>query len=210
MKFLLGGIPENADFHPEQGGWQRLREPGPVVMQILGLPIGLGVVIVLGLAVAWLGMLDFEHVHPAVMLLVLVGMIPLHECVHLLAHPRMGRSPHSIVGFWPATLLFFAHYDHQLSRNRFVLILAAPFLVVSVMPLFVCGLAGWRWGWVALLSMWNGLCAYGDLFGVLLVIWQVPRRALVRNRGYWTWWILREDLAAQNTPARDEPPPEEP
>jgi len=55
MRFLLGKVPENPDFHPEQGGWQRLREPGPVVMQVLGLPLGIGVVIVLALAAAWLG-----------------------------------------------------------------------------------------------------------------------------------------------------------
>jgi len=31
-----------------------------------------------------------------------------------------------------------AHYRDELSRNRFMLILAAPFLVLSVVPLILC------------------------------------------------------------------------
>ena len=68
MKFRLGKIPPNPDFHPEQEGWRPLREPGPIVMQLVGLPIGVAVVVVLGAAAALLGMANLWKVHPAMIL----------------------------------------------------------------------------------------------------------------------------------------------
>jgi hypothetical protein len=191
MKLHLGRIPSNLGFHPERDGWRPLREPGPILMQVLALPIAGVVFVVLGGAAVLLGMADFWNVHPGVLLLILVGIVPVHEMLHLLAHPGMGRSPDSIVGFWPATLLFFVHYDESLPRNRFLLILGLPFGVLSVLPLVVCGLAGWHWPWVGVVSVWNGVMSCGDLFGMLILALQVPRRATVRNQGYRTWWILR-------------------
>ena len=39
MKFKLGPIPENFDFNPETDGWMAIREPSPIWLQFLGLPI---------------------------------------------------------------------------------------------------------------------------------------------------------------------------
>ena len=48
MKFHVGAIPENKDFHPESEGWSGIREPGPWMVQFLSIPMGLAVVILLG------------------------------------------------------------------------------------------------------------------------------------------------------------------
>jgi hypothetical protein len=207
MRFRLGRVPSTPGFHPEQGGWRRLREPGPLLMQVLALPVAGVVFVVLGAVAVLLGMAHFREVHPAAYLLILVGIIPVHEGLHVLAHPEQGRSPDSIVGFWPKTLLFYAHYDQVLTRNRMLLILLLPFLVLSVVPLAVCGLLGWHWSWVGVLSVWNGLLSCGDLFGVMIVAWQVPQAARVRNQGYRTWWTT-EEAAARQTGEADRLPDE--
>ncbi|MHC4404249.1 MAG: DUF3267 domain-containing protein [Planctomycetota bacterium] len=196
MKLRLGRIPPSPDFQPEMGGWHPLREPGPMLMQALAIPIAVAVLLALGGAATWLGMPRFWEAHPLLLAVIVVGVIPVHELIHVAAHPGGGRSPYTYVGFWPATLLFYAHYDHVLTRNRMLLILLLPFLVLSVFPLVLCGLTGWRWNGAALLSVWNGVLASGDLFGSLIVTWQVPREAWVRNQGYRTWWTADESVAA--------------
>jgi hypothetical protein len=46
------------------------------------------------------------------------------------------------------------------------------------------------WRVVMLASVLNALVACGDLFGIGLLLWQVPRAATVRNQGWRTFWNL--------------------
>lgn len=188
MKLHIGPVPLNERFRPEQDGWRPLREPTPVLMQFLAAPIGLVTGVALAAASGLLGFFNSPLDEPAWLLVVVVGTIPVHEVVHMLVHPRQGRSADSILGVWPSMLLFYAHYDHVLTRNRLLLILAMPFLVLSVAPLPLCWLLGFDALWVAVLAIWNGVCSCGDLLGVLIIGWQLPRTAVVRNQGYYTWW----------------------
>src|SRR2546422_8405255 len=131
MRFHVGPPPQSPEFTPEPGGWNKLREPGAWVMQLLALPIA-ALTGVLLLAAVWL--LGTVHAPsgggvPGIgdsagqVLAVFVALIPLHELIHVLAHPGNGLTPDSVLGVWPSRVLFYAHYMSALSRKRFLVIL---------------------------------------------------------------------------------------
>lgn len=191
MRFHLGQIPASEDFIPDEK-WRPMREPSPWMAQLVALPIGIAVFLVF--IVLWLRLTDLEvgtvnsEVFFLTGLLLWIPLIVVHELIHAMIHPQNGVSHHSILGFWPSKLMFYAHYDGELSRRRFVAILAMPFFAMSVLPFVVCWSLGLTNGYVAWISTWNALFANGDLFGILLLCLQVPSEAICRNQGWKTYW----------------------
>jgi hypothetical protein len=93
-----------------------------------------------------------------------------------------------MIGVWPARLLFYAYYDGVMSRNRFLLTFALPFLVLSLLPIPLIALTRWPSLELLFLSLINGAAASGDIIGIFLVAFQIPRGALIRNKGWRTFW----------------------
>lgn len=199
MKFHRGKIPES-DFKPDET-WTPLREPGPVVMQFCALPIGLIAAFVIGYG--WniilrdmppLRLVGREAIFGLIAFLVSTPlMIVLHEFIHAWVHPHFGRTDESAVGFWPSRLVFYAGFLGEHSRERFIAILIAPFLVITLLTLAVFAFAAPAFGTLAtylaaFISTFNALCSCADLFGISLLLWQVPRDAITRNLGWRTFW----------------------
>ena len=212
MRVHWGAIPEAVDFHPEADGWSPIHEPSPVLLQFIAVPLG---VIVVGLLAGILhfiaprGMcgngsgssLQSSEITVVFgsMMAVLVLFIPVHEIIHALIHPARGRTDKTIIGIWLSRLLFYAHYEGVLSRTRFLAVFAAPFVVLSLCPIPLIVLMD-VWGkWAAVemsltvLALVNALASAGDVLGMLLIAWQVPAAAVVRNRGWRTYWKLPAD-----------------
>jgi len=63
-----------------------------------------------------------------------------------------------------------------------------PTLVLTFLPLLLAGSFHIRSGWLLVISCLNALLAGGDIFGVLLLMIQVPASARVQNEGYKTYW----------------------
>jgi hypothetical protein len=197
MRFHFGAVPCSPDFVPD-ALWKPLREPSPWMVNLIALPIGIvaaGVV-----AVLWLAITPLQDVIPTMslpgFLVSFAGMVVVHELIHAAVHPRSGRSPHSIVGFWPSRGMFYAHYDGELTRTRFVAILLAPLVVISFVPLLVAAVAQVTSGWVAFISAFNTFLACADILGAGLVLFQIPATAIVRNQGWRTYWREHETPAA--------------
>lgn len=187
MRIKIGPIPESPEMPP--GNWTPLREFGPAVMQLFALPLGAvaGALVVL----LWLVATPVRD-EPYVSLLLLGGAVlllsPIHELVHAAIHPGFGISSRSVIGAWPARLLFYAHYDGVISRSRFIAILATPMLVITVLPLLICAVTQHGSVTLAFVSALNAIGAGGDMFGIILLLAQVPRGAKVFNRGWRTFW----------------------
>ena len=106
---------------------------------LLALPIG--VVAAVTVAALWFLVTPLRDITPAMslpaFLLLFAGFGVAHELSHALVHPKAGLSPHSILGFWPSRVSFYANYDGEMSRNRLVAILLMPLLTISIAPLLV-------------------------------------------------------------------------
>lgn len=201
MRFHVGPPPETPI--PKDEPWRPIREPGPILVQILALPVAL--VTLFFLFLLW-GLVPVSNVRGEIVgisgllgaLGVGLAVIAFHELLHALVMPGGWWSDRVLIGFWPQRLLFYAHYDGVMSRNRFLAVLLAPFLVLSLGPIGLAwsmtaggSISSWFLTVSFAVSLFNGLASCGDLLGVMLIGAQVPRKALVRNRGWHTFWRPR-------------------
>jgi hypothetical protein len=162
-------------------------------MQVLALPIGVAtgaIVAFLWFRITPLAELTGTISIPA-FLLSFAGIIVVHELIHAAIHPMAGRSPHSILGFWPSRMLIYAAYTGELTRNRFIATLLMPLVIISFLPLLIATVAQVTSGWAACVSALNALLACADILGAGMVLVQVPRTAIVRNQGWRTFWRER-------------------
>jgi Putative zincin peptidase len=189
MRWRIGQIPNNPGFTPDDS-WRSLREPSPWLLQLIAFPIGVACAFIVG----WLWFCltpargEAFAVSAGSFLLVFASVIIVHELIHAAVHPKAGTTPQSILGFWPSRMLFYAHYDGQLSRNRFLLILAMPFVVISLVPLLLAALVKVAPNWLVFASTINALLSCGDVVGIGLIFTQVPATAIVQNQGWRTYW----------------------
>jgi hypothetical protein len=203
MRFHYGAVPEDPHFSPEAEGWLAIREPGPWLLQLIALPVAVILLLLSGalLYLVFPRELLLNQSPPLTIsipiwpfLSILILIIPIHELIHAVCHPGWGFSSNSVIGLWLSRALFYAHYEGSMSRNRFLLIFAMPYIVLSLLPiplLAVSGILGWTPDTaltLAYLSLIGGILACGDVVGFWLVISQIPGSAIVRNKGWKTYW----------------------
>ena len=197
MKFRLGPLPEAPDFTPDES-WILLREPSLLGFQLRAIPIA--VVTTVALAVLWFLLTPVKHVIgtltfplPISMFIVyLLGVILIHELIHAFVHPKIGISENTVIGLWPSRMFIYTIYVGELTRNRCVAILIMPFTVISVVPLIFATITQSTSFWVAYVSILNGLLACGDILAAIMTGRYFPNGAIIRTKGWLTYWKPRE------------------
>ena len=110
-------------------------------MQIVAFPIGLMICVVVGGIALFclppgLRLNDRESVELFLLLpflVIVIFLIPVHELTHALFHPACGLSDKTIIGLWLSKGLFYAYYEGPMTRNRFLMVYAGPFVVLSLL-----------------------------------------------------------------------------
>ena len=191
MRLHWGAIPPSPDFIPDEI-WKPLKEPSCGLAQVISVPIGVAAAAVV--ALLWFAFTPLHEIKALFSLPRFLGLsvciLIVHELVHTAAHPFVGLSPRSIVGIWPSRLIGFAHYDGELSRNRFVTILLMPLVTITVLPLLLAAVIHTVSVWVAFASVLNALASAVDVLGAAMVLCQIPPNAILRNQGWRTYWKL--------------------
>jgi asparagine N-glycosylation enzyme membrane subunit Stt3 len=131
-----------------------------------------------------------------VLILTLILFIPLHELAHLIFHPGGGRSLQSMVILWPARFRVGVYYEGRMSRGRWSVMRAAPFLVFALLPALI--LATTRdiqmgpelSAALQLFLLLNALGSGADALALILVLRQVPSRAQLWFRGGSAYWRM--------------------
>lgn len=192
-KFVFGLPPEQPDLNFEAEGWKRLKEPSAAVScWLIGSPLA----VLLGLlfyemATRWAGFSMnqlFGQLGLCTFLAIMVMLIIVHELLHALAHPGCGWSPHTSFGFSPKAGAFWAHYAGPVSRERMLLLMVTPFLVLSLITLLIACLippVGMIAGFVAIL---NATFSAVDLFSCIIIMVSIPAGATVQNNGWPSYW----------------------
>ena len=191
MRFIFGAMPQCPEFDPKNQGWTSLREPGPGKIQLIAIVIAVFVGLLLQL-LFWLAganVLPLLNIRNApIGLAIMLGIIPVHELLHLSCFPRFGLSKKSFIGFWPRVFGVYVYYDGELSRNRAILISACPFVVLSIIPLLGSIVIPNVSVFIVAVSYLNCLLCSVDLISIFLLVRQVPSDALVRSKGYQSYW----------------------
>lgn len=197
MRFHYGPPPEDPDFQPDIQGWHPIREPGPVQVQLIALPVALGLFLLLGwITVRQTGLEPTSMLLSVETLFILLVLIPIHEGLHLLVQPGYGFSGDSIIGVWLSRAVIYASYLGAMSRSRFLACLVAPFTVLTVLPLVALlvlapvSSSGPPLKILTLVCLLNAIASAGDLVGLGLILAQVPRSAILRDKGWRTFWNL--------------------
>lgn len=202
MRLHWGSPPIDNDFQPEVEGWTPMREPSPLLLNVIALPVAF---VVGGLLIAGWTLANWSHVAPALQpaplndeqdlivflataVLGLAGLIVVHELLHALAYPKFGFTSDVLIGIWPTKLLFYAVSLGIVSRTRMLVVYLLPLLVLSVLPLVICLVLGISSNFLAVISVVNGMLASGDVAIVGMILWQIPADAEMKNKGWPTWW----------------------
>ncbi len=188
MKFKLGPLPENEDFHPSATGWCRLREPSPLLLHALAIPTAVGVMGLTFLCLRIFTPQDKLRIDMTLVWWAIPILIPVHELVHAITTPCCGLSDKTVVGFWPRKLLPYAIYTDALNRSRIIWLIVMPFLTLTVLPAIGMCMFGLGWPLLYHFILVNAGFSSGDILQVPIFCFQVPRHALVRNKGYKSYW----------------------
>jgi hypothetical protein len=207
MRFIFGAMPQDPEFDPKNQGWTSLREPGPGKIQLIAIVIAVLVALLLQL-LFWLAganISPLQNIRNApIGLGIMLGIIPIHELLHLLCFPCFGLNKKSIIGFWPRMFGPYVYYNGALSRNRVMLISACPFIVLSIIPLLVSICTADIHVVIVAVSYLNGLSCGVDLLNILLLVKQVPSDALVRAKGYHSYWRKQHSGNKDENPLKGE------
>lgn len=186
MKFIVGSIPEDFEFDPLNEGWTPLKEPDINKAMKKSLPIAL---ILVAIVFVMIVVFDIRfELKLSNFLLAFILVIPIHELLHALVFPNVLGSNKVTIGFWPKHVVFFSYFSGEITRNRFVLSLIMPFSIISVASIFFLGLTEITNSFIVSLSLINASMSYMDVFGVFLVMSQVPGNTVIRNKGEKSFW----------------------
>jgi hypothetical protein len=125
-------------------------------------------------------------------LLPLLGMVAffaLHELLHAASIPRHPGKSRTYWGITPLGL--FVATEEILTKIRYLLISLLPFLLLSFLLPLLLTLTHSLTPYLAFLILLNAMGACADLLGVLLILFQVPRGALLQNVGQKTFYKVR-------------------
>jgi hypothetical protein len=173
MKFRFGPMPQDPLFEPEQEGWIPVREPSPTKTMLIMIPP----MVVVGLLFSllyWLAGADVSWLlnirNWPIALVIMAGTAPVHELLHLLCLPGLGLNDKAIVGFWLKMFAPYVYYDGVLSRNRYILVCAGPFVVLSAIPLLLSFIKPDIPVLILAISYLNCLMCAGDFAGILVLL----------------------------------------
>lgn len=195
MRVLFGMLPDDPAFDPANTGWNVVQNSGKgrfsrfAILSIASAVSFITAVAAWGTWVpnAWHG--TFTQAYPLGSFFVcLVIVIIIHEFLHLVAHPFFGLSAQSVVGFWPKLMAPYVLFDGQMVRNRLLLVMLIPFLVLSVLPLLLAMLTGYSNANVALIAIINSSGSVWDIYRAIIVATCIPVGARVRAHSGDLWW----------------------
>lgn len=204
MRFILGPIPPSEAMDPEEAGWTPMVSsrnlPLANAASLLGL-IGFivagywclpQVIVAMEITSKW--MVAVTVVLPVFILL------PLHELCHCLGYlvPLTSRS--LISGIWLRQGVWYVVYDAPLQRKRVLLSLAAPLVLLSILPALTIPFLSPKNFWICsyIVLIHAALCA-GDAVTFVRILANVPRSGWVHNYGWTTYWSKLSPAAVHCT-----------
>ena len=194
MRFINGPIPESQTFDPVATGWTLLQAPHSrrfvAVALLCTVPFVLAATLLfLHDAPALRALFRIQPWSLGGFLLGLLALVPVHEFIHAFAYGRSLRSSHLIMGLWLERGIPYVLCDEPLPRRRVLLMVAAPFGVLTVLPLLIVPvLSGPLLTCVLFFSLLHAALCVGDAATFLRLLRQTSPRARIHNQGWETYW----------------------
>ena len=190
------------DFDPSIKGYKKMKEPSMLTLVWLSIPVGLLTCIILFFSARILtdttlslipqklniGLPYSLIIWVLIFLLFNVVMIIVHELVHALVFPASLLSDNIVFGVH-SNGLFFAFYREDMTKRRMLFSMVSPFLLFTLLPLFLIIIKKIDRPLLMIGLLYHAFCSAGDLIGMYLIIKNTPKRCLIKNKGYHTYYI---------------------
>ena len=179
---LVGSSP-----YPYDVAWRQVYEIDANVGQVLSIVAG--GVLCIATFVLWLLAVPFRPVRVDYTTLIVASLLVL--VFHELAHAIMftcGRARGLRVECAWQKYRPQLRYHGAVSRSRYIAVLMAPLVLVSLLPIIVSVALSLRAGDLMLISLLNALVSGGDAIAAAFVLLQVPANAIVQRRGDCVIW----------------------
>ncbi len=185
MKFILDKFPDEKNFQPDVD-WIPLKEPTNMwVIQLQAIPLMTINIFVVIFLMRLIGIsFDYNFTNMFISFLI---FSPIHELIHALFFPENLLSENVFFGFTLNGFVPFAAYIGEMKRNTFIKVLLAPFFIISLFCLIYLSIYGSN-NLIEHIIVFNALGACADSLGVFLILRQVPKKAIVRNKEIRTYW----------------------
>jgi hypothetical protein len=196
MRFINGPIPESRTFDPVAAGWTPLRTPNErrfvAVAMLCTVPFLLATTMLfLHSAPTLRTLFRLQPWSLPCFLLLLLALVPAHEFIHALAYGCGLRSPNLVVGVWLQWGIPYVLCDEPLPRGRVLFMLAAPFCVLTILPLLTVPLlSGPLLSGVLFFGLLHAALCVGDAATFLRLLRQAPPEARIHNQGWQTYWVI--------------------
>jgi hypothetical protein len=115
-------------------------------------------------------------------------LIIFHEALHFVFFPGAGLNANSVIGVWCKVASPYVQYLSPMRRNRFMLVLVMPFLILSVLPLFLLSFGIGQNTYIGWISVLNCLGAGSDLFIFAMMFASIPSHSQVLESDGKVFW----------------------
>ncbi|ACA57243.1 DUF3267 domain-containing protein [Clostridium botulinum] len=126
------------------------------------------------------------------MLVVFISFIiimPVHEILHSLAFSNFKQT---IFGFIPKGLVSYSFFKGQISRNRLIISLIFPFIILTILPTIGLSFIRIKNNFIYVIIIINAVASYVDILTIFVLLLQVPKSTCIKNIGNKTYWKWNE------------------
>ncbi len=185
MRFILNKFPDDEEFEPAED-WTPLKESTSLwIVQLQSLPF---MIVNFSLVIFLIRLIRIKfELNITTMLISFLVFIPIHELIHALFFPENIMSKNVFFGFTFKGFTPFAAYIGEMKRSTFIKVLLAPFVIITILG-FIYLLIFGRNELIEHIVVFNAVGASADCLGVFLILRQVPKSAVVRNKKIKTYW----------------------
>ena len=117
-----------------------------------------------------------------------LGILVVHELIHLLCIPDFIRSDRTYMGI--TYVGGFVYTEEQLTRTRYIIVSFAPFITISIILPFILGMLNLLSPVIIGVLLLNSMGSSVDILIALHVLIQVPSKAYLVANGMDTYWKI--------------------
>ncbi|WP_303868920.1 DUF3267 domain-containing protein [Acetobacterium wieringae] len=190
MRFLFEKLPENIDFDPENEGYYAINEPSFLKLCLMAIPVILISMFIIGL------MLKIRlgtHYHMRMIdsfqdLVIFLAIILIHEMLHVIVFLDKISSGDIFIGTYRGAI--YATYLRDIKKERFLLVLILPFIVLTVIPVLFLMISTINYSLLSKIAIINMVLSSLDVLSFYGILTKIPANAKIRNKNSRSYWKL--------------------
>jgi hypothetical protein len=121
-----------------------------------------------------------------IFVLIPIVLIVVHELIHLIFIPNFIKSENTYIGL--TTFGGYVYTKEAIKKYRLCLVYLAPFVFLSIILNAILGILGLYNAPLIAFIFFNSIGSSADMFGLTLVLLQVPKDACLLMNGIRTYW----------------------